>query len=1057
MTDLKTLVLIVCSFSVPPTIEVDVKLIEGVIAKAGTTIVLPAKMTGIPIPSVKWMTDGKDITSEGRYHIETAGSSTILSLSECQRGDTGEYVLTVTNPAGSKSVALHVTVLDLPGPPVGPINILEVTPDYMMIQWRAPKDDGGTPVTNYVVEKKDVKKPWEPWSVVSSSGTSTKAKVSRLEKGREYVVRVRAENKIGISTGLESPPTIAKHMFNPPGPPGFPVCSDITENAVTVEWTLPDYDGGSPISGYVIERREMTGKWIRVNKTPVLDLRYRVSGLFEGNSYEFRVFAENIAGISDPSLTSDPIKAARAITRPGPPGNLKLKDWSKSYADICWTKPTRDGGSPILGYVVEAQKSGSAQWDRINKDLIKICAYRVPGLIEGMEYRFRIRATNKVGESEPRELAETVLAKDILVPPEVVVDVSCRDSVTMRAGQILNLITRVKGRPDPEITWTKDARALSRDKRTEINNNYPLCELVINDTVRSDYGKYAIVAKNSSGQAQATIIVNVLDTPGACQNLKVAYVTKNSCMVSWENPEDNGGTEITQYTIECRQPSQRGWTLVSNDCTKRMFKAPLTESCEYFFRVSAENKIGAGPFTETKAPVLAVDPIEKPGEPIDFHISEIGKTFCFLKWKKPDYDGGSRNLGYHVEKKPKAAEEWERLHKGAIKETYFMADRCIENQIYQFRVQTKNEGGESSWVTTAEVLVKEEIAEPEVKIKLDGTFVVKAGDSIPIEATVKGKPQPDVKWTKDDSTEEIKKGPRVQIENGTDFSKLLLTGARRTDSGKYVITVTNSAGSCSAFAKVTVLDRPGPVRDLKVSGISIDRCHLAWEVPEDDGGCDIYNYIIEKCETKRGVWSVHSNAVITNKTKVTRLIEGNEYIFRVRAENKMGPGPAVQSEAIVAGTQFSVPDAPETPEVTKIAKEEMTVQWSEPEKDGGKPITGYLLEKREEHAVRWSPVNKDPTPGTHFTVTGLIPLHDYQYRVKAVNEIGIGSPSKSSRAVTAKDAVGMLAVIKMFPFLFTKKSMIQSSRAQTFYRSPCSSIQPQSPGQHQVDCHTRMD
>uniref|UniRef100_A0AAX7U1G9 Titin n=1 Tax=Astatotilapia calliptera TaxID=8154 RepID=A0AAX7U1G9_ASTCA len=657
-------------------------------------------MVGIPLPTAKWMTDGKEITSEGRYHIQSAESTTTLSIPECQRADTGEYILTVSNPAGSKTVALHVTVLDLPGPPIGPINILEVTPDYMMIQWRAPKDDGGTPITNYVVEKKDVKKPWE-----------------------------------------------------------------------------------------------------------------------------------------------------------------------------------------------------------------------VPGLIEGLEYRLRIRATNKVGDSEPKELPQTILAKDILVPPEIVVDVSCRDSVTVRAGQIISLITRVKGRPDPEITWTKDARALARDKRTQMNNNYPLCELIINDAVRSDYGKYAIVAKNSSGQAQAAIVVNVLDTPGACQNIKVAYVTKKSCMVSWENPEDNGGTEITQYIIECRQPSQRGWTVVSNDCT------------------NAENKIGTGPPTETKTPVLA------------------------------------------------------------------------------FRVQTKNEGGESNWVTTAEVMVKEQLVIPEIKIKLDGTLIVKAGGSIPIEATVTGKPQPDIKWTRDESTEEIKKGPRLQIESGADFSKLLITGARRTDSGKYAVTASNNAGTCSAHAKVIVLDRPGPIRDLKISGITNDRCHLAWEIPEDDGGCDIYNYIIEKCETKRGVWSVHSNAVITNKAKVTRLIEGNEYMFRVRAENKMGSGPAVQSEAIVAGTQFSVPGAPEAPEVIKIAKEEMTVQWSEPEKDGGKPITGYLLEKKEEHAVKWSPVNKDPIPGTRFTVTGLLPLHEYQYRVKAVNEIGISNPSKASRAITAKDAVGMLLVI----------------------------------------------
>jgi len=428
-----------------------------------------------------------------------------------------------------------------------------------------------------------------------------------------------------------------------------------------------------------------------------------------------------------------------------------------------------------------------------------------------------------------------------------------------------------------------------------------------------------------------------------CQNLKVAYVTKNSCMVSWENPEDYGGTEITQYRVECRQPSQRGWTILSNDLTKRQMKAPLTEGCEYFFRVSAENKIGSGPSIESKTAVLAVDPIEKPGEPIDFHIAEIGKTFCFIKWKRPDYDGGSRAIGYHVEKKPKEAEDWERLHKGAIKETYFMADRCIENQVYQ-----------------DDLLVK-------------------------------------------------------------DIIKLLVTGARRTDSGKYVITASTIAGTCSADAKVNVLDRPGPISDLKVSGITTDRCHLAWEVPEDDGGCEIYNYIIEKCETKRGVWSVHSNAVITNKANVTRLIEGNEYTFRVRAENKMGPGPAVQSEAIVAGTQFNVPGAPDTPVITKIAKEEMSVEWSEPDRDGGKPITGYLLEKKEEHAVRWSPVNKDAIPGTRLTVTGLLPLHEYQYRVKAVNEIGVGAASKASLAITAKDAIGKQSTLNKMTMFRTEQ------------------------------------
>lgn len=988
-----------------PTIEVDLKLIEGLIVKAGSTLVFPAVMKGIPTPTAKWTSDGNELKTEGKIKVETEGTSTVLTISESARSDSGEYILSVANPAGSKSVAVHATVLDVPGPPIGPVAILEVTPDHMVISWRAPKDDGGTPLMSYVVEKKDVKKPWEPWSVVNSGSMSMKAKVPRLEKGREYIVRVRAENRIGIGAPLESPPTIAKHMFVPPGTPGPPLCSDITENAVTLEWTAPESDGGSPISGYIVERRELTGKWIRVNKTPVLDLRYRVSGLFEGNSYEFRVFAENVAGVSEPSSPSEPMKAKRPIGRPGPPASPKIKDWSKSYADLVWSKPTRDGGSPVLGYVVECQKSISAQWDKINKDLIPMCAFRVPGLIEGMEYKFRIRAANIIGEGEPRELSEVLLAKDILVPPEVIVDVSCRDLLTVRAGQIISLVTRVKGRPDPEITWTKDARVVGTDRRTEINTTYPLAELVIEDAVREDYGKYTIQAKNSSGNAQATIIVNVLDTPGPCQNLKAAYVTKSSCMVSYENPEDNGGTEITHYIIEFRQPSQRNWTMVSNDCTKRIIKAPLVEGCEYFFRVRAQNKIGAGSAVETKNPILAVDPVDKPGPPENLQIAEVGKTFVFLKWNKPENDGGSRNLAYHVEKKPKEADDWERLHRGAIKDTFFMADRCIENQIYQFRVQTKNEGGESDWVTTAETLVKQVVVEP--SLKLEGAYMIKAGETVAFEAEVKGTPNPEIKWTKEGSTIDLHRSPRIKIEGGVHFSKFLLTNSRRADTGKFVITATNPGGTASATAVLNVLDRPGPIIDLIVSGISVDRCKLSWEIPEDDGGCEIYNYIIEKCEPQRGVWSVHSSAVITNSAKITRLTEGNEYIFRVRAENKMGAGPAVETETIVARTQFSRPGAPDTPEVTKVTKNEMTVEWCPPVNDGGKPITGYILEKKEQHAVRWGPVTKDPVSGTSMKVSNLLPNHDYQFRVKAENEIGVGNPSKPSISLVARDALGM--------------------------------------------------
>uniref|UniRef100_A0A8C5FWE1 Titin n=1 Tax=Gadus morhua TaxID=8049 RepID=A0A8C5FWE1_GADMO len=336
-----------------------------------------------------------------------------LYINDCTRNHTGSYLLTVSNPAGSKTVGLSVTVLDVPAAPIGPLNILEVTPDSMEIEWRPPKDDGGSPVINYIVEKRESNK--ESWGGVSSGSTANILKISRLQKGVEYVVRIRAENKMGIGAALESMPTVAQHSFEAPSHPGKPHTSDIAEDAVTVGWTMPLADGGSQITGYLIERRHIGGKWIRVNKTPCKDLRYRVLGLFEGNNYEFRVFAENIAGYSGPSPISDPCKPCRPITVPSHPINPKVKDYSKSTADLVWSKPNKDGGSPILGYTVEMKKADSEEWKKVNlDDFIKQCAYRVKALEEGQEYRFRVFASNMIGDGESREIAESTIKNGLV-------------------------------------------------------------------------------------------------------------------------------------------------------------------------------------------------------------------------------------------------------------------------------------------------------------------------------------------------------------------------------------------------------------------------------------------------------------------------------------------------------------------------------------------------------------------------------------------------------------------------------------------------------------------
>lgn len=43
---------------------------------------------------------------------------------------------------------------DVPGAPTGPLEATEVKADEITLQWKAPHDDGGEPISNYILEKR---------------------------------------------------------------------------------------------------------------------------------------------------------------------------------------------------------------------------------------------------------------------------------------------------------------------------------------------------------------------------------------------------------------------------------------------------------------------------------------------------------------------------------------------------------------------------------------------------------------------------------------------------------------------------------------------------------------------------------------------------------------------------------------------------------------------------------------------------------------------------------------------------------------------------------------
>merc|ERR1712098_42097 len=64
-------------------------------------------------------------------------------------------------------------------------------------------------------------------------------------------------------------------------------------------------DGGTPLTGYVIERREEgMHSWMYCGRTDAAVMHYTCAGLYEKREYYFRVYAENKIGRSKP-LDSD--------------------------------------------------------------------------------------------------------------------------------------------------------------------------------------------------------------------------------------------------------------------------------------------------------------------------------------------------------------------------------------------------------------------------------------------------------------------------------------------------------------------------------------------------------------------------------------------------------------------------------------------------------------------------------------------------------------------------------------------------------------------------------
>lgn len=881
----------------------DKMLLADKSVKAGQRIQYEIPIEASPKPTVEWQINGKVVHPSDRIDIQLLHNRVILDIPFSVRSDGGVYKLTLKNDLGICSAAANVTVLDKPSRPEKPLVVSDITKESCSLSWKIPLDDGGSPILHYVIEKMDLTR--GTWADAGMS-THLSHQVTRLIHMKEYLFRVSAVNAIGQSEPLELDRAIvAKNEFDEPSAPGKP----------------------------------------------------------------------------------------------------EATDWSKDHVDLQWTSPKTDGGAPLTGYIIQKKEKGSPYWvNAVHVPPNKNKA-TVPDLTEGQDYEFRVIATNQAGQSEPSEPSDIITAKDRFVAPKIITPLK---DITIKAGLIFHLDVDFIGEPAPEVNWTCNSKPVVANERTTVTSvgHHTIIHTV--NCKRSDAGKYHLSLKNDSGSDEGSFELIVLDVPGAPQPpFDYEEITAQSVTMSWKPPKDNGGSELTAYVIEKRDLTHGGgWVPAVTYINPKFNHATvprLQEGTKYEFRVFAENLQGRSEPLMTDRAIVAKNQYTVPGKPGKPELISSDKDHIKIKWSSPISNGGSNIIGYDVERRDKATGRWIKLNKEPVRFNEYEDDRVQDGHQYEYRVSAVNAAGPGQPSDPSNVFIARPMKEAP-KLFLDHLIgrkiKVRAGEPININIPITGAPTPTISWVK--GSVPLLPSHRLSTETKMDETKLSIEKSTRDDAGKYTITASNGHGKDSADIEVIVVDKPGPPKGpLSCTPVTHDSISLTWNPPTDDGGSEITGYVVEVAEFGINDWRTVAGFCPKCSFTVKNLTEGKKYVFRVRAENLYGVSDPLESKPIIAKSPFDPPGAPDTPRIAGYSSNSCSLEWDPPKECGGKPITGYYVEKRE-RGGDWVKVTNYPTPNTCYTVPDLREGNRYEFRVIAVNEAGPGKPSKPTEPITAE-------------------------------------------------------
>ncbi|HVG08307.1 MAG TPA: fibronectin type III domain-containing protein [Thermoanaerobaculia bacterium] len=820
---------------------------------------------------------------------------------------------------------------------------------FAEVRWTPPADPGSSPITGYVV-------------TVSPGGLrfavpagETARIVPGLAFGTAWQFTVVASNRAGA--GTPSAPSAPVTLLSVPSAPQA-VAAMAGNGTATVTWTAPAADGGSPITGYIVQPLP-GGAPVAVGAATTTAT---LGGLDNGTSYTFLVRAANAFGLGPDSAPSAAVLPASAPEAP----SAVVASAGEREATVYWTAPSSNGGSALSGYRIVATSGGPGGLPVTvpgNRTFV-----RLSGLDNAVSYTFSVTAANAQGDGPASAPSGAVMPYGHPAAP--------------------GAIEATRGNGTAQVSWQAPAsdngRSISGYTVTAepggLTAAVPAAETsrVVTGLANGTAYTFQVTAINLAGSGPASASSSEV-TPATVPDIVIGVQAAGSdatATVTWTPPASDGGSSITGYSVYTYPGGQRmdvGAAAVQATVTG------LTNGKIYRFSVRAANALGRGP---ESIPSNDVIPAGLPGAPTGVLAVFNGAASVQVSWLAPASNGGTAITGYTVTSTPAGTTVTAAAGAGAA-----TVSGLTLGTAYTFRVTAINRVGSGPASQPSNSLIA-------------ATF-----PGAPTNVTAADENQSAyVTWTApaDNGFNAISQY-RITTEPFTNTTFVnsgsqtwaLVFGLANGTQYKFFVRAVNAVGEGPNSAPsntVTPAATPGAPVNVAAQVAGDAAVKVTWSAPASNGGSPVTSYTVTSAP---GGLTATVDGTVTTAT-IPGLAVGTTYTFTVKATNRKGTGPAsAPSNAVKAA---AAPGAPTG--VTAVDGDaSATVTWTAPAGDGSSPITGYRVVS---------------TPGgisvtastTTVTVTGLQNGTEYVFTVRASNVLGEGAVSAPSNPVTPATVPG---------------------------------------------------